>query len=73
MSIAKVNELERRGDIAGALELNSELIRASTGAASALAEVYRRNEQRLLAKVEGPDRWSLLGRALVGHGGPARD
>ena len=73
MSIAKVNELERKGDIAAALELNTELVKASSKAASALTEIYRRNEQRLLAKVEGPDRWQLLGRTLVEHSGPAQD
>lgn len=73
MGIARVNELERAGDIAGALELNSELVRASTGVAPALAAIYRRNEQRLAAQIEGPVRWSLLGRALVEYSGPPQE
>jgi len=73
MSIAKVNELERRGDIAGALELNSELVRGSASTAPALAGIYHRNEQRLQAKVTGPERWSLLGRSMVEHSAPPRD
>lgn len=73
LSIAKVNELERRGDIVGALELNSELIRASASDAPALAEIYHRNERRLQTKVKDPDRWSLLGRSIVEHSGPPRD
>lgn len=71
MSIAKVDELERAGDIAGALELNNELMRLSV--APALATIYRRNEQRLLEKAAIPERWALLGHALVEHSVPPPD
>lgn len=73
MSIAKVNELERRGEIIGAFELNCELTKASASISPALAEIYRRNEQRLQTKVESSDRWLLIGRSMVEHSGAMGD
>lgn len=73
MGFSKVNELERKGDIVGALELNGDLVKTNAGASPALTEIYRRNEQRLLAKIKGLDRWSLIGHAMLEHSGPPRD
>lgn len=70
MSIAKVNELERKGDITAALEMNNELIKANVVAAPALAKIYYRNGQRLLTKVDNSTRWMMLGRTMIEHLNP---
>ncbi len=65
MSLSAANELERDGDIAGALELCIGLVTQSRAGRRELSPLYERNAERLFRKLPESHRERMIGLALL--------